>query len=125
MEKMNGFVNQDGTILKFRCGLDLGPVVAGVIGDRKFIYDLWGDTVNTAARMETTSVTGKIQCTERFKEKVESKKLKDVSKKQEGIIFNSKEPSGYNLSTFNFVERGEIDIKGKGKMRTYFLESNK
>ena len=48
-----------------RIGIDTGPVVAGVIGTRKFIYDLWGDTVNTASRMESHGVPGEIQLTER------------------------------------------------------------
>jgi len=51
--------------LGLRIGIDTGPVVAGVIGRRKFIYDLWGDTVNTASRMESDGVPGEIQVTER------------------------------------------------------------
>ena len=48
-----------------RIGIDTGPVVAGVIGRHKFAYDLWGDTVNTASRMESNGVPGQIQVTER------------------------------------------------------------
>ncbi|MBM2813598.1 MAG: adenylate/guanylate cyclase [Ignavibacteria bacterium] len=88
--------------IQFRCGIDCGPVVAGVIGEKKFIFDLWGDTVNTAARMEEYSEPGRIQVTERFMEKLRMK--------------------NYELR-IDFVERGEIEIKGKGKMRTYFLNS--
>lgn len=72
-----------------------------MIGEQKFIYDLWGDMVNTASRMESTGIEGKIQVTERFKDVLH---LQDV---------------GHLAS---FVERGEIEIKGKGMMKTYFLE---
>jgi len=81
--------------IQFRIGLDCGPIVAGVIGEQKFIYDLWGDMVNTASRMETHGVIGKIQCTERFKNKLSE--------------------------SYHLEERGEIEIKGKGKMKTFFL----
>ncbi len=57
------WIVRDG--LGLRIGIDTGPVVAGVIGRRKFMYDLWGDTVNTASRMESHGVPGEIQVTER------------------------------------------------------------
>ena len=84
-----------GDRLAVRIGLDSGPVVAGVIGTRKFIYDLWGDTVNTASRMESHGVPGAIQVTERT----------------------------YSLlrDRFRFEPRGEVEIKGKGPMVTYIL----
>lgn len=81
--------------LSARIGLHTGDVVAGVIGRRKFIYDLWGDTVNTASRMESHGVTGRIQ----------------VSDQVHAAITGG----------FEFEPRGEIDIKGKGTMSTYFL----
>ena len=86
------------TKIDVRIGLDCGPVIAGVIGEQKFIYDLWSDSVNTASRMESTGISGRIQLTARFKEAI---------------------PSIY----FQFEERGEIEIKGLGNMKTYFLES--
>jgi class 3 adenylate cyclase len=81
--------------LGLRIGIDTGPVVAGVIGRRKFIYDLWGDTVNTASRMESHGVPGRIQVTERV-----------VSALARDYVL---EP------------RGPVDIKGKGTMPTWFL----
>jgi class 3 adenylate cyclase len=101
MKLLKDYDTGDGTILNFRCGVDCGPVVAGVIGVHKFIYDVWGDTVNTAARMESNGVAGKIQVSERFKEK--------ISNNEQGI------------SNIEFEERGMIEIKGKGMMKTYFL----
>jgi class 3 adenylate cyclase len=85
----------DGRPVRLRIGLDSGPVVAGVIGRRKFSYDLWGDTVNTASRMQTSGVPGCIQVTERTRALLGDRYL--------------------------FQERGRIQVKGKGTMRTYFL----
>lgn len=95
MKKVNGFKIDEEIELLFKVGIDCGPVVAGVIGEKKFIYDLWGDTVNTANRMQEYSEPGKIQVTDRFREKL--------------------------IQEFSLVERGEIDIKGKGLMKTYYL----
>jgi len=85
----------DGGPVRLRVGVDSGPVVAGVIGRRRFSYDLWGDTVNTASRMETTGVPGCIQGTERTRQLLGERYL--------------------------FRERGMIQVKGKGRMVTYFL----
>jgi adenylate cyclase len=81
--------------LKLRIGIDVGPVAAGVIGRSKFIYDLWGDTVNTASRMESHGVPGAIQVTERAYERL--------------------------AASFLFEERGTVEIKGKGRLRTFLL----
>ncbi len=101
MKTIQDYDTGGGKLINFRCGIDCGPIVAGVIGEKKFIYDIWGDAVNTASRMEEYGQQGKIQVTERFKEKL---KIDNGELKIE------------------FEERGDIEIKGKGMMKTYFLE---
>jgi len=89
------YATESGLALEIRLGLDTGAVVAGVIGRAKFIYDLWGDTVNTASRMESHAPTGAIQVTERVYERLRDR--------------------------YEFEPRGTIEVKGKGKMSTYLL----
>ena len=81
--------------LAIRIGIDTGPVVAGVIGRRKFIYDLWGDTVNTASRMESHGLAGRIQVSEATYERLRGR--------------------------YRFERRGGVAIKGKGVIDTYLL----
>jgi class 3 adenylate cyclase len=84
-----------GRSLQVRIGIDSGPVVAGVIGTAKFSYDLWGDTVNTASRMESTGVPGCIQVTERAYRRLRHR--------------------------YRFERRGPVQVKGKGELVTWFL----
>ena len=85
--------------VEIRIGVHTGPVVAGVIGTKKFIYDVWGDTVNTASRMESHGVPGKIHVSEAIHEAV-------------GHLFD-------------LECRGEIAVKGKGNMTTYLLHARR
>ena len=98
---MQKHINQiprfNGTEIQLRVGIHSGPVIAGVIGTRKFAYDLWGDTVNIASRMESHGLPGRIQVSE-----VVYEKLRD---------------------NFRFEERGIINVKGRGTMTTYWLIS--
>ncbi|MBL8077664.1 MAG: adenylate/guanylate cyclase domain-containing protein [Anaerolineales bacterium] len=88
-----------GKQLSFRIGINSGPVVAGIIGQKKFSYDLWGDTVNTASRMESHSTGNVIQITE----------------------------DTYDLIKDDFIcePRGTITVKGKGEMKVWYLLSKK
>ncbi|HSI14404.1 MAG TPA: adenylate/guanylate cyclase domain-containing protein [Chthoniobacter sp.] len=79
-----------------RIGINTGPVVAGVIGIKKFIYDLWGDTVNLASRMESHGVSGNIQITEAVYQRLRGK--------------------------YEFIERGSIEVKGRGQQTVFLLK---
>jgi adenylate cyclase len=91
----NGLKDSRGDALPLRIGLASGPVVAGVVGSRRFFYDVWGDAVNVASRMESTDSVGRIQVPE------------DVYRRLKG--------------DFVLQERGVVEVKGKGVMRTWYL----
>jgi class 3 adenylate cyclase/HAMP domain-containing protein len=99
LEGIDAYAKRTNSDLTIRVGVHTGPVVAGVIGQKKFIYDLWGDTVNTASRMESHGVPGRIH----------------VSEATQALL----------ASTFDFDDRGEHEIKGKGVMHTYLLRGAK
>lgn len=83
---------------EMRVGIHTGPVIAGVVGEKKFQYDLWGDTVNVASRMESNGQTGKVNISETTYEQIK------------------------NEAQFNFTMRTGIAVKGKGEMNMYFVE---
>lgn len=97
-EATRQYGEEKGLDLRLRIGLNSGPVVAGVIGVTKFIYDLWGDTVNLASRMESTGVPGGIQVTRSVYES-----LKDG---------------------FEFESRGRVQVKGKGETEAWLLRGD-
>ena len=90
-----GLRDPHGGSVPIRIGLATGPVVAGVVGTRKFFYDVWGDAVNLGSRMESTGMAGKIQVSEE--------------------VYNSLK------GEFVLEERGPVEVKGKGTLRTWFL----
>ncbi len=92
---VNSIAETSGRALSIRIGISSGPVVAGVVGTKKFFYDVWGDAVNVASRMESTGEPGRIQVSEATYLKLSDK--------------------------FEFEARGEIEVRGKGRMRTWFL----
>lgn len=96
MEALETYNTGSHNKLQMRIGVDTDAVVAGVIGQRKFLYDLWGDVVSTASRMESNGVAEGIQLTDSTRQRLSE-------------------------AVFKFEARSPIQVKGKGKMRTLFL----
>ena len=92
MERYNAV---NGVNFALRIGIHIGPTVAGVIGLKRFLYDVWGDAVNTASRMESMGTPGRIQVSEAYRKELGT--------------------------AFAFEDRGEVEVKGKGLMHTYYL----
>jgi len=95
LEATERFRPSDGTRIRLRVGIHTGSAVAGVIGQRKFSFDVWGTTVNIASRMESLGIPGRVHVSEAVAQALAGK--------------------------FAFTERGPIEVKGAGTMRTYFL----
>jgi hypothetical protein len=123
----------DIAAVNIRIGIHTGSIVAGIIGKNKFSYDLWGDAVNTASRMESHGEPGRIHVSEEFAQNLTLRQAQYTAQTLspgEGFSFPLGE--GRDGVSFTFplgegrdgvlIPRGEIEIKGKGKMRTYFLE---
>lgn len=98
-EDFDEYVTEKDLNIEIRMGIHSGAATAGIVGTKKFAYDLWGDVVNVASRMESTCVSGEIHVSEGF-----MIRLKD---------------------SYGFEARGKIDIKGKGMIETYFLKERK
>jgi len=99
------FTWPNGEPLSLRFGLHLGPATAGVIGTQRLQYDVWGDTVNVASRLESTGEPNRIHISEHFKQSLTLLRLGE----------------GTGESSFVLTLRGEIEVKGKGLMKTFWL----
>jgi class 3 adenylate cyclase len=113
-----------GTLFHLRIGLHCGEITAGLIGTGKLAYDIYGDAVNTAARMESHGEAGRIHCSEEF-----AMELGVTTNSAGNLNPELREEKNHQLvirnsSLVTLRPRGEIEIKGKGKMRTFYLMKN-
>ena len=98
IEEIRDFNQVNKFDLNVRVGVHSGPVIGGVIGESRFMYDMWGDTVNVASRMESLGLPGKVQISET---------TYDLVKLVKGL---------------KYQPRGKIEVKGKGEMSTWLFE---
>ena len=96
LDNVSRFRTIDDAQISLRIGIHAGPAVAGIIGQRKFAFDVWGTTVNIASRMESLGEPGRVHISESLANALAGK--------------------------FSFTDRGMIDVKGVGAMRTFFLD---
>ncbi len=132
VELMNNYTTDSGDKVMIRIGLHTGSVVAGIIGENKFAYDMWGDAVNTASRMESHGEAGKIHVSEEFLKKLlmvngewlmeEENDFSSLTTNNLPLTTNNHSSLIINNLPLTIIPRGEMEIKGKGKMKTYFLE---
>lgn len=94
--------------LEVRIGLHSGPVICGVVGRERFVWDVYSDAVNTASRMESTGEAGRIQCSDAFAQLL--------------LAVAESDGTANSNSQLQLTERGEVNVKGKGTMTTYWLE---
>ena len=95
LDEINALNQRHGWGVSFRIGMNTGPAMAAVVGYHRFTYDVWSDAVNTASRMESSGIPGRIQVTEETYRRLGAR--------------------------YCFEPRGTVDVKGKGRMTTYFL----
>ncbi|MEZ4788989.1 MAG: adenylate/guanylate cyclase domain-containing protein [Flavobacteriales bacterium] len=113
---------------EIRIGVHTGPVVAGIVGVKKFQYDIWGDTVNTAARMESSGEVGQVNISEATYRSVAELSVVGASVAQVGAqasrdsSTNSQQPTNQSAPRFTFTSRGKVQAKGKGELEMYFVQ---
>ncbi|RPI68540.1 MAG: adenylate/guanylate cyclase domain-containing protein, partial [Ignavibacteriae bacterium] len=123
-------VSPDGSPVQVRLGVHCGAVTAGVIGTQRMQYDVWGDTVNVASRMESTGEPGRIHVSQTFASLL-SPNPSHLRERGAGVSRDGQElerviPSVNEAhGTWHLALRGETEVKGKGRMTTYWLEGPK